>query len=37
VFQIVRRLAIAKEPNARAAADLRKELFSEAPETEISE
>ena len=35
VFQIVRRIVIAKEPNARAAASLRKELFSEAAEPEI--
>ncbi len=35
VFQLVRRYMIAKEPNARAAASLRAELFSEAAEPEI--
>jgi hypothetical protein len=35
VVQVARRIAIARETNPRAAAHLREELFSEAPETEI--
>jgi hypothetical protein len=35
VIQVVRRVVIAKEPDARAAARLREELFSEAAEPEI--
>lgn len=35
VVQVARRIAIAREPNARAAASLRAELFSDAPERDI--